>query len=187
LFGVVAFVPAMSEDLMQIRAPTGSYLDRELVLSVVPEADTFQICISMRNVGQERITLQNDFSEQVYVDYFDKKTNTNIWPDRNLPPNFIPEHFYVPMPPWLPQSYFELEVRSRLEYCRTERYDAFHYDQIRIQAWFESHLDRTPLAPEGMKPFPFDEKSRGRALFRDEVLYSNVCTLDRIAKQATCS
>ena len=80
-------------------------------------------------------------------------------------------------------GYDPLEVRTKLETCGSYRLDDFNFETVNIQTYFHSWLRPDDALPERltMSTDPID-----LPLKSSEIVYSNVCILDRKHKTVMC-
>ncbi|MBI1329405.1 MAG: hypothetical protein GC166_05825 [Alphaproteobacteria bacterium] len=170
------------EDAIAIKPPTGVVLGRQLAMRITLRKDSFDVCTALENTGSEDVYVTANVSRQISIWRYDEDGIPVI----HEQDGFIPHSMWIPPYSWEERSYFEVEPHARYEVCKSYRYDKdFPTNTVRIQSRFLSWLRHDAKVPDVMKNIW--QKFSVRPLYDDEVLYSNICTLDRAAKLVTCA
>lgn len=157
-------------------------MGRQLVMRIVLRKDTFDVCTALENAGSADVYVTANVSEQISVSRYEEDGSevTHGWN------GFIPHSMWMPPYPGDDGSYFVVEPRSLYEVCKPYKYNEdFRTNTVRIQSRFYSWLVGDTNVSVRMKNNW--QKFGARPLFNNEVLYSNICTLDRAAKLVTCA
>lgn len=141
----------------------------------------FQICTRIFNKELEDIYMTRGFRYQIRRHFTDEGGRPDF-PKRSLIPSPPPP----PPPPDSTFAYFVLEAGSRLEVCSIYKFSDFSSDIIHVQSTFNSWLSRESELPREIQRNIGELNIVGRPLFTDEILYSNFCVIDRMAKTVRC-
>lgn len=166
----------------EAHAPSGQYLDRTLELSATVGDTKFELCSTIKARNAVFITLDMDYEMSFGALTASGSPGLASAFERGLIPDMPPP------PPTDPQlAYAVVEGGAGYSYCQSYDFADTKADVIYLQSAFTSWYEPdTPFAPDDVKKSENGELYIGRPLRSDEPLYSNYCSIDRVARKTTC-